>query len=87
MNKLDRIALLITLLYFTIFVVINVDIPFFWDGTFFSAQAISFFDNGLNSLIPDNNHDTGGFPLVGLLLSTTWKIAGKSLLEIGRAHV
>lgn len=56
------------------------DIPFFWDGAFFSETAVYFYDNGYGNLIVSLDSDTGGFPLYGIYLSLWWKVFGKTLL-------
>src|SRR5688572_27519765 len=71
--------LLFTFLFFILLTVFSLNIPFFWDGTFFSETALSFY-RGFRGLIPPSNTDTGGFPLYPLYHAVAWKLFGKSLI-------
>jgi hypothetical protein len=66
--------------YFLLLVFISLNIPFFWDGTFFSAQANHFYENGFADLTSLPSHDTGGFPLYAIYHALCWKVFGRSLL-------
>jgi hypothetical protein len=72
-------ALLAAIFYFIVITVLSIRIPFFWDGTFFSASAVTFYENGWNGLLPATELDTGGFPLYSSCLCLCWKVFGKSL--------
>ena len=54
-------------------------IPFFWDGTFFSALSVYFYENGANGFIAPLPIDTGGFPLYSSYLTFVWHLFGKTL--------
>jgi hypothetical protein len=64
---------------FTIITFYSLTIPFFWDGTFFSEIALSFYNTGFKHLIISNAPDTGGFPLYSFYLALIWKLFGKTL--------
>lgn len=66
--------ILLTLLTF-----FSYQIPFFWDGTFFSALSVNFYNSGMNGFIAPESFDTGGFPLYSIYLTMTWKCFGKTL--------
>ncbi|MBU0487380.1 MAG: hypothetical protein KKA07_04580 [Bacteroidetes bacterium] len=55
-------------------------LPFFWDGPYFSGLAIHYFDTNFTSIIPPEEYDTGQFPLFSLYLGLAWSVFGKSLL-------
>jgi hypothetical protein len=73
-------VLLFLSLFFIILIFLNRDIPFFWSGTFFSEQAVTFFNFGFNNLISPLYVDAGGFPLYSIYLALVWKVLGKTLL-------
>jgi hypothetical protein len=56
------------------------NIPFFWDGAFFSETAVHFYNSGYQSLIVPIDVDTGGFPFFGIYMSFWWNLFGKTLL-------
>lgn len=56
------------------------NIPFFWDGGFFSETAVHFYNFGYKSLIVPIDADSGGFPFFGIYMSFWWNIFGKTLL-------
>lgn len=60
--------------------ILPAQLPFFWDGCFFSEAAVNFYNNGFHSFVPPLSADTGGFPLFSVYLAFCWKIFGKSLL-------
>lgn len=66
----------IFLILLTIF---SLNIPFFWDSTFFSTTAVHFYNTGMNGFIGPIKYDTGGFPLYSAYLTTVWKFFGKTL--------
>ena len=66
----------IFLILLTIF---SLNIPFFWDSTFFSTTAVHFYHNGMNGFIGPVKYDTGGFPLYSTYLTMAWKFFGKTL--------
>lgn len=72
--------LLFTFLFFILLTVYSLNIPFFWDGTFFSETAVNFYLDGVNEFIAPPNTDTGGFPLYPVYHALMWKLFGKSLL-------
>ncbi len=57
----------------------SLNIPFFWDSTFFSTTSVSFYNNGMNGFIAPLKYDTGGFPLHSSYLTLIWKCFGKTL--------
>nr|MBA3972302.1 hypothetical protein [Bacteroidota bacterium] len=67
-------------LFFMILTFLSINIPFFWDGTFFSALSVHFYHNGFNGFIAPQANDTGGFPLFSTYLALMWKCFGKTLL-------
>ena len=67
--------ILLTLLTF-----FSYQIPFFWDGTFFSALSVNFYNSGMNGFIAPESFDTGGFPLYSSYLTMMWKCFGKTLM-------
>lgn len=67
--------ILLTLLTF-----FSYQIPFFWDGTFFSALSVNFYSSGINGFIAPESFDTGGFPLYSIYLTMMWKCFGKTLM-------
>jgi hypothetical protein len=71
--------LFLTFLVFISVTIYSLNIPFFWDGTFFSEIAVNFYNNGFGKLISPEMPDTGGFPLYSAYLSAIWKIFGKTL--------
>ena len=77
MNTKILLPVFIFLLLLTIF---SINIPFFWDGTFFSGLSLYFYDNGFNGFIAPQGNDTGGFPLFSAYLTFMWKCFGKTLL-------
>ncbi len=76
----NKLIVSITFLFFILLTIFSLQIPFFWDGTFFSESAVQFFENGYNNCIVPKQVDTGGFPLYSIYLSIVWKIFSKSLL-------
>ncbi|MFL5765337.1 MAG: hypothetical protein ACJ77K_15440 [Bacteroidia bacterium] len=66
--------------FFILLTIFSRNIPFFWDGTFFSSLALRFYGNGFNGFIAPLSNDTGGFPLYSAYLACAWKVFGKSLL-------
>lgn len=72
--------LLPVFLFFLLLTLFSTDIPFFWDGTFFSGLALHFYENGFNNFIAPQTNDTGGFPLFSAYLTFMWKLFGKTLL-------
>lgn len=72
--------LLFTLLFFILLTIYSLNIPFFWDGTFFSETAVAFYnDPAFRDYIPPLNTDTGGFPLYQGYHAGFWRIFEKSL--------
>lgn len=71
--------ILLTFLIFTLVTIYSLNIPFFWDGTFFSEIAVNFYDKGFNNFIIPDVPDTGGFPMYSAYLAFAWKIFGKTL--------
>jgi predicted membrane-bound mannosyltransferase len=63
----------------TLLTIFCTPIPFFWDGTFFSALSVYFYENGMNGYIAPLPIDTGGFPLFSSYLTFAWKLFGKTL--------
>jgi hypothetical protein len=55
------------------------DVPFFWDGTFFSEIAVNYFSKGFDKIISPDIPDTGGFPMYSIYLAGVWKVFGKTL--------
>ena len=72
--------LLLSILFFIILTIFSCNIPFVWDGTFFSRTALHFFENGFSSFIVPDNCDSGNFPLFGVYMAFTWTLFGKSLI-------
>ncbi|MDF2437239.1 MAG: hypothetical protein K0Q95_1615 [Bacteroidota bacterium] len=79
MRTQNKILLLVSLIYLAL-TFISINVPFFWDGTFFSFVAVQFYEKGFNGFIAHIDGDTGGFPLYSTYLALTWKLLGKSLL-------
>ena len=75
----NRILLSLTFLFFILITALSINIPFFWDGTFFSASALHFFENGFQDGIAPKELDTGGFPMYSFYLAMAWKVFSKSL--------
>lgn len=73
-------SLLLTSLIFILVILFCADIPFFWDGPFFSEIAVNFYNNGVQKLISFDIPDTGGFPLYSVYLSFIWMMFGKTLI-------
>lgn len=71
--------LLSSFLALILLTVFSLNIPFFWDSTFFSALSVNFYENGLNGFIAPISNDTGGFPLYSAYLTMIWKCFGKTL--------
>ncbi len=67
------------LLFFTILTILNLNIPFFWDGTFFSELSVYFFENGYTNFIPPQEIDNGGIHLYSIYLTLIWNFFGKKL--------
>lgn len=72
------------ILWFSFAVVIlisflSADVPFFWDGTFFSEIATGFYDGKFGPLDCPHNLDNVTFPLYSTYLYFTWKLFSKSL--------
>jgi 4-amino-4-deoxy-L-arabinose transferase-like glycosyltransferase len=72
-------VLFIPFIFFITLTFLSRDIPFFWSGTFFSEQAVTFFNLGFNNFISPLDVDTGGFPLYSSYLTIVWKVFGKTL--------
>ncbi|MGQ0827030.1 MAG: hypothetical protein ACT4ON_01420 [Bacteroidota bacterium] len=66
-------------LFFIFLTLYSLNIPFFWDGTFFSELSVFFYENGYNGFIAPQQIDTGGFPLFSVYITAMWKIFGKTL--------
>lgn len=71
--------LLFAMLFFIILTIFSLNIPFFWDGTFFSQIALNIFERGFSHIIDTDQPDTGGFPMYSLYMAAVWKLFGKSL--------
>lgn len=71
--------LFIAFLFFTLLTIFSINIPFFWDGTFFSRLSLFFYDNGFGNFIAPDDSDTGGFPLYSSYMALMWKLFGKTL--------
>ena len=71
--------LLSTFLILILLTIFSLDIPFFWDSTFFSALSINFYEKGMNGFIAPLSNDTGGFPLYSAYLTIMWNCFGKNL--------
>ncbi|MBA3704673.1 MAG: hypothetical protein H0W84_01870 [Bacteroidetes bacterium] len=73
-------TLFLAFLFFLLLTIYSLTIPFFWDGTFFSAIACKFYDGCYTVFnyppIPDNNTT---FPVFSIYLATVWKLFSKSL--------
>ncbi|MCE3277967.1 MAG: hypothetical protein K0S44_158 [Bacteroidetes bacterium] len=69
-----------SLFFFLILILVSLNIPFFWDGTFFSEIAVHYFNNNFSEILNNEIPDTGGFPMYSLYLAAVWKIFGKSLV-------
>lgn len=54
-------------------------VPFFWDGTFFSEVASSFFDGRYTPFDCPENLDNVTFPIYSTYLFIVWKIFSKTL--------
>ncbi|MEI6488599.1 MAG: hypothetical protein WCP52_06540 [Bacteroidota bacterium] len=76
---LNKFTLLGVIVFFILLTAYCIDIPFFWDGTFFSALSLHFYNNGFNGLIAPQSWDTGGFPLFSIYLTSIWKAFGKTI--------
>ena len=76
---LNKFTLLGAIVFFILLTACCNAIPFFWDGTFFSALSLHFYHNGFNGLIAPQPLDTGGFPLFSIYLTCIWKIFGKTI--------
>jgi hypothetical protein len=72
-------ALFITFAFLVLITFLSREIPFFWDGPFFSTIALEFYNGNWNGFIAPASHDTGGFPLFSFYLATMWSVFGKSL--------
>lgn len=68
-----------SLFFFLILILVSLNIPFFWDGTFFSEIAVHYFNNNFTNIISTEIPDTGGFPMYSIYLAAVWKMFGKSL--------
>lgn len=66
-------------LFFSFLTFISLNIPFFWDGTFFSGLSVYFYDTGFHHFIAQASNDTGAFPFFSIYLTIAWKCFGKSL--------
>jgi hypothetical protein len=77
---MNRKILIAVFCFFIALTLLCRNIPFFWDGTFFSSLAADFYNKGLNGFIAPLPNDTGGFPLFSFYLACAWKICGKTLL-------
>lgn len=66
-------------IFLTLLTIFSLNIPFFWDSTFFSTTSVHFYNNGLNRFIAPLKYDTGGFPLYSAYLTMAWKFFGKTL--------
>lgn len=66
-------------IFFILLTFFSLNIPFFWDSTFFSTASVHFYNNGMNGFIAPLKYDTGGFPLFSSYLTLIWKCFGKSL--------
>lgn len=72
-------TLLPVFLFFSILTFVSLNIPFFWDGTFFSGLSVYFFETGFHHFIALPVNDTGAFPFFSIYLTIAWKCFGKSL--------
>lgn len=73
------------ILYFSFAVAIlvtflNRDVPFFWDGTFFSEITDGFYNGAYSPFDCPHNLDNVTFPLYSTYLFLAWKLFSKSLL-------
>lgn len=66
-------------IFLILLTVFSLNIPFFWDSTFFSTTAVHFYNTGMNGFIGPIKYDTGGFPLYSAYLTMVWKVFGKTL--------
>ena len=73
-------ALVLAFIFFILLTIFSFNIPFFWDGIFFSKSADFFYNNSFATLIPPIDFDTGNFPFFGIYMSAFWKIFGKNLI-------
>jgi hypothetical protein len=56
------------------------DVPFFWDGTFFSETAIAFYEGRFSAFDCPEGLDNVTFPVFSAYLAFVWKLFSKSLL-------
>ncbi|CAN5389368.1 hypothetical protein BH10BAC1_BH10BAC1_15260 [soil metagenome] len=71
--------LLSVFLFLLLLTIFSLNIPFFWDSTFFSGLSVHFYENGMNGFVAPLQNDTGGFPLYSSYLTLMWKCFGKTL--------
>lgn len=69
-----------SLLFFMMLTLCSLQMPFFWDGTFFSEIALNYYTTGFENIVNTNLPDTGGFPMYSIYMALMWKIFGKSLV-------
>jgi hypothetical protein len=56
------------------------DVPFFWDGTFFSEAALGFYEGKFSPFDCPENLDNVTFPVYSCYMALMWLIFGKSLM-------
>jgi hypothetical protein len=69
-------ASFLVLVCFTIF---SGNIPFFWDGTFFSESACGMYNGSFSPFDFPENIDNVTFPVYSTYLCLVWKLFSKSL--------
>lgn len=79
LDNLSKKLIGVGLVYYTILVLLSLNVPFFWDTILTSSIAQWFLDNNLESWIPPLIWDAGHPPFFQIYLMGFWKVFGKSL--------
>jgi hypothetical protein len=64
----------------TLYVLLSIGFPFFWDAAYHAQVALNIYENNFNTVFPDLDTDAGHPVLFNIYLALGWKILGKNLI-------
>lgn len=74
----NRIFLLLWVIQ-TLYVVLSIFFPFFWDAVYHAQVALHVYEHEFNTIFPDPDIDAGHPTLFNVYLALVWKIFGKTI--------
>lgn len=63
----------------TLYVLVSMRFPFFWDAAYHAQVALTIYENAFNTIFPPSDIDAGHPVLFNLYLAAGWSIFGKNL--------